>query len=198
MINCSETGVIILAAGSSSRLGSPKQLVSFQGKTLIQKMIDLVEAFPFAEKKLVLGAHSAAISEQIHTKDVQPIWNENWAEGIGSSIRFGLASCLSTSPDLKNLLILLTDQPFVSQNLILQMLELQSQQLSGITACIYEEIIGVPAIFSATFFPDLLNLQGDTGARKIIQQHLNQVKTISFPKGKIDIDEPQDLEKLLD
>lgn len=196
MINLQETGVIILAAGSSSRLGQPKQLVSFKGKPLLQHMIDQLAAFDFGAKMIVLGAHDTLIKNTIVAEGFELLYHSAWQQGIGSSIRFGTRSILKTQPQLRNLLLLLSDQPLVNTALIRQLLERQTHHESGITACVYGSIIGVPAVFAAPFFADLQQLTGDTGARKIILSHGDQVQMVPFEGGAFDIDRPADLDRL--
>jgi len=190
------TGVIILAAGSSSRLGQPKQLVKFRGKTLLQQTIDHADNFDFSPKILVLGANQDQITEQISLKNFQPVFNKGWNEGIASSLRVGITKAKILNTEIEHILILLSDQPFVSEELIKKLLESHSSVSNGITACKYGEAIGVPAIFSSHFFPDLLALEGDQGARKLIMKSQSEINIVPFLDGYFDVDTPEDLDKL--
>lgn len=184
--------VIILAAGSSSRLGQPKQLVSFGQKTLLQHALDVGSSFGFCSKLLVLGAKHSEIGHAVSTAGFKIIHNADWQEGIGSSIRAGMEHLLKT-PDVEHVLFLLADQPFVSEKLIETLLKSHKNE---ITACSYKGQVGVPAIFSRNYFSYLTSLSGDKGAKRVIKSHLSDTTIVDFEMGYFDIDTRVDLEKL--
>ncbi|MEX0770673.1 MAG: nucleotidyltransferase family protein [Balneolaceae bacterium] len=196
MIESATIGVVILAAGSSSRLGRPKQLVDFKQKPLLQHVIDTVAPFNFTPAVLVLGAHADEILEAINQKDVTVSVNENWPEGIASSIRLGVLESMKLNESLESILFLLSDQPFVTPELIEKLIQKHTDGDQRITACSYRENIGVPAIFKKPFFPQLLDLKGDTGAKKIILQNIPDIDKVAFRKGYFDIDTAEDQEQL--
>lgn len=191
-------GVVILAAGSSSRLGRPKQLVKFKDKPLLQHVIDTIDPYRFSPSLLVLGANSDQVLKSINPKNVTISRNENWSEGIASSIRLGVSESMKLIDTLDGILFLLSDQPFVSRELIEKLLESHMNGNQQITACSYNDNIGVPAIFGSQFFPELLELKGDVGAKKIITQNIESVETITFEHGSFDVDTEEDVHKLLD
>lgn len=189
-------GLMILAAGASSRLGHPKQLVKFEDKPLLQHMVDIGQEVDVLERVLVLGAKSELIQEVIITGTFSTIHNYEWQKGMSTSIHVGLKSLRSKCPDLQHVIIILSDQPFVTVEILNQLIASQDDSNPCITTCSYANQMGVPAIFSHHFFKDLLGLKGDQGARKIIQKNLDHVRAIPFSKGAIDIDTPDDLEHL--
>ncbi len=192
----SKIGILILAAGSSSRLGYPKQLVKFKGKLLLQRIIDIAEKLPVTQKVLVLGANSNSILEAIDVKDLNLIINKDWKEGMASSIRAGLYGLLEKQSDLEHVLILLSDQPLLR---IDQIESLIQQQLNNEVQAIFSEydgITGVPAIFSKELFSELQKLEGDQGAKKLIYQKNLEFKTVKFEKGNFDVDTREDVELL--
>lgn len=191
-------GVVVLAAGSSSRLGRPKQLVEFQNKTLLQRILDIVTPFNFNPTLLVLGAHAGQIKDSTNLDNVTVVYNENWTEGIGSSIRLGVQESIKLNRSLDSILFLLSDQPYVSTELIQELINKHKNRNQQITACNYKENIGVPAIFGKTFFQQLMDLTGDTGAKKIILQNIQDIEKVSFKKGYFDIDTAEDYERLQD
>lgn len=195
MIDKKKIGVIILAAGSSSRLGFPKQLVKFEGKNLLQKMIDLADDFSFDAKVLVLGANSDEIKRGIDSKNFKIALNEEWAEGMSSSIRKGVVLC-EEMEKLDHLLILLSDQPFVNSEKIEQLIQLQLKNKIPATFSEYDGNIGVPAIFSKEVFSDLKKLSGDQGAKKLIYKGKFEYQTLNFEKGNFDVDTKEDVEFL--
>ncbi|QEM09411.1 MULTISPECIES: nucleotidyltransferase family protein [Mucilaginibacter] len=191
------TGIIILAAGSSSRFGSPKQNFVYQGKTLLQRAIQTALTCLHCEKVIVvLGANEELIRSNIDDQVVHVAYNPHWQEGMGSSIKIGVQEMLRLKPDITSIILMLCDQPFVDSFLISQLVEKKEINDCGIIASSYRDALGAPALFDAKYFPDLLNLQGHEGAKKIIETHADDVFILPFPLGAIDIDTADDLERL--
>ncbi|WP_436515184.1 nucleotidyltransferase family protein [Ekhidna sp. To15] len=191
----SKIGIIILAAGASKRLGQPKQLVSFQGKKLLQHTIDCTVNLDFSSKVLVLGAKADQVLQQVELHDFNTCLNKQWEEGMGSSLRIAVEKSIELNPDLEAIIVQVSDQPFVSKELLGELLELYISE-SSIVACEYEEVKGVPTLFGSKYFDELLQLDGDQGAKKIIQKHQSVLKIVRFDQGNFDIDTPEDLERL--
>lgn len=191
-----KVGVVILAAGSSSRLGQPKQLIKYKNKPLLQNIIDHSQVLSFKSKVLILGAHAEEIQKNINTGEFKVFINEEWKEGIASSIRKGVRCSLEITPDLEHILFVLSDQPFVTNELLLELMDTHIQQGKTITGCRYNNTIGVPAIFSKHLFQELSLLEGDSGAKVLIKKYADQVADISFDHGSVDVDKPEDYTKL--
>lgn len=187
-------GVIILAAGASRRLGRPKQLVTFRGKTLLQHVIDTCNTIPFATSVMVLGAHVEDILKQTNTTDFATVLNQDWALGMGRSISTGLQEALQLNPALTHVLILLSDQPYLTEEHIIKLITTHLEQKKPVTASYYGDTTGVPAVFSKEIFTDLLALSEDKGARQIIRSY--NTARVAFAKGEVDIDNAEDLERL--
>jgi molybdenum cofactor cytidylyltransferase len=191
------TGIVILAAGGSSRLGQPKQNLIFKGKSLLQNTISEAAKAKIGPVALVLGADFKNISKVINKNLVHILNNAEWNEGISSSIRCGLMHLMKTENDLKNVLFLLCDQPFVNSELITNILKEKDHSGKRIVASFYNNTLGVPALFEDIYFPELLFLTGNEGAKKIIYKHRHEVAAVPFPEGAIDIDTQDDFDKLL-
>lgn len=189
-------GAVILAAGSSSRLGEPKQLVTFKNRPLLQKMIDSCSPLDFSSKTIVLGANSNVIADRIHPGEFSFIKNEEWSEGIAGSIRKGLEFSLRQDPDIRHILFMLSDQPFVTTALLSRLLKSHFSKTKEITASSYKGDVGVPAIFSKAIYPMLMKLEGDQGAKKIMKQFPEKVTTVPFEMGYFDVDTPEDQAEL--
>lgn len=189
-------GVVILAAGSSSRLGHSKQLVPYQDTTLLQHVIDIADSFDFASSVLVLGAKREQIRKATDLGKFKVLDNEHWPEGIASSIRLGVSESIKLNDSLDSMLFLLSDQPFVTPELIEKLIASHKNGKRRITACSYKQTVGVPAIFEKSFFPSLMELTGDVGARKIMLRNSEEVEEVAFQKGHIDIDTREDYEQL--
>jgi molybdenum cofactor cytidylyltransferase len=190
------TGIIILAAGSSSRMGTPKQNLLFKGQTLLQTAIKTAIAANCCSAVVVLGANYDLISPTIFDQPIHIFKNENWEEGMGSSISYGLSELLKLQPEMSSALFMLTDQPFTEPNLINMLI---NKAVPGkIIACSYNETLGPPALFDKVFFDELLATQGNEGAKKILQKHPEAVLSVPFPSGAFDIDTPVDYDRLRD
>lgn len=189
-------GVIILAAGSSSRLGYPKQLVSFRGKSLLQHSIDVARSLEYDTNVLVLGFNAIEIRDKINSRDFNVVTNEKWEEGMGTSISRGISEGLSLENDLDHILILLSDQPFLSKDKIRELIHVHLESEMPATFSEYAGNIGVPAILSRELFPELQMLKGDQGAKKLMTDKNFEFKTVNFENGIFDVDSPADVELL--
>ena len=190
--------IVLLAAGSSSRLGGPKQLLMYKEHTLLQHSIHIALASLANRVIVVLGANAGIIGTGITKKDdrLTCITNDQWQEGLASSIRCGLQYLLSQKPAPQNVLFMVCDQPYINTVLLNKLITLQRQTGHSIVASKYAKTAGIPAIFSRDLFPELLQLTGDKGARKLIEQQKEAVATVAFPLGTIDIDTMADYESL--
>jgi molybdenum cofactor cytidylyltransferase len=191
--NAQDYSIIILAAGSSRRLGTPKQLLPFGNKKLIQHIVETaLKVTPRAT--IVTGAHKEEVEAVLQDYPVPTVFNQQHAEGMASSIRAGINSALEHFHGMGYALFLVCDQPFITSDLLQQLLEQRYQTEHIIVASAYSDTIGVPAVFHKHYFPDLLSLKGDTGARKIMQQYAASVVAVPFPMGYLDIDTAEDYE----
>jgi molybdenum cofactor cytidylyltransferase len=186
--------ILILAAGNSSRLGSPKQLIEFEGQTLIERITETALSIS-EEIVMVLGGNAEHILPKLERfKDVVSIViNPEWQEGMGTSIRLGVEK-LAEKSDL--ILILLSDQPYISKVLLQNMMQISASSQKPIVSCVYNNTLGVPMLFDKSIFPELLKLKGDKGAKSFLKYYEGKISMIDFPEGIIDIDTKQDLEIL--
>lgn len=189
-------GVVILAAGESSRLGSPKQLLPFEGQTMIQYVVKTAVDSKAKRVIVVLGAKADSIAANIDNKRATVVINDSWQEGMGASIRTGINKLVEVDPDTEGAILMVCDQPEVTSQLINDLIGTHRQTGKPIITCSYADTFGPPTFFHRKIFPDLLQLKGDVGARKILQQHVRDVETIAFPGGHRDIDTKADYEAL--
>ena len=188
-------GAVILAAGESSRLGQPKQLVQFRGKSLVRRAADAATEAGCSSITIVLGSDSKKIEDELAGTGVAIVKNENWRAGIGTSIRAGVQNLLSQAPNLEAIVLLVCDQPFVDARVIKGLIELRQKTNKSIVASAYSGTLGVPALFNRSCFQELLALGDDTGAKSIIMRNRERVAEFPFPQGEIDIDTVADYEK---
>lgn len=188
--------IIILAAGSSRRLGRPKQLLSYNGTSLLSHVIDQANLSGADPVIVVLGAGANELLKEIDDKKIHSIVNPYWEQGIASSIRAGVTTLQVIAPAIQAVTIAVCDQPFLSATLLQQLQAKFLETKSPIVASSYGTTIGTPVLFDRSCFTDLLRLHGDKGARQLILSRPGDVVTVEFPKGSIDIDTPEDYASL--
>jgi molybdenum cofactor cytidylyltransferase len=191
------TGIIILAAGASTRLGEPKQQLLYKGKTLLQHAVDAAVESMAQLVIVVLGANAEVIKNDITNQGVTIVHNKDWEEGMASSIRTGITELQKLSPDIDNAILMLCDQPFVDVALLNNLILKKQQTSTPIIACAYNNTVGPPALFDKTYFNALPSLKGQEGAKKLLMKCSNEVFTIPFDKGAIDIDTVEDYAKIV-
>ncbi|MEG4395443.1 nucleotidyltransferase family protein [Microcoleus sp. BROC3] len=190
-------GLIILAAGAATRMGRPKQLLSYQGRSLILHAVEVALASLCQPIIVVLGAYVEQIKPELMPKAVQVVENSQWQEGMSSSIRAGISMLLKTNSKLDAVIISLADQPLVSPQIFNLLIQSYQETQKVIIASKYNETTGVPALFSNALFPELMELEGDKGAKELIQKYIDTGVILLIPEAAIDIDTPDDYKQLL-
>ncbi len=165
---------IILAAGGSSRLGQPKQLLLIDGESLVRRTARMAVEAGCASVFVVLGCDAARMQPELEDLSIGVIHNPDWQNGIASSITTGVAALTAREPAVNNLLILVCDQSRLTTALLKELIDKHRSERATITASAYAGTTGVPAIFSRAIFPELAALSGDEGARRLIARHCNE------------------------
>ena len=191
-------GIILLAAGSSSRMGQNKLLLKSGPDTLLENA--LKSAINSKAKKVivVLGSNkeeNKKITKQYNTKTVL---NESWEKGIGSSIKCGLNHLLKERHSLEAVIISVCDQPRLSSDIIDGLIKIYQKTEKKIVTSAYNKSFGVPVLYDKSFFSALLKIPDAYGAKKYIIEKASKdiITTFPFPKGEIDIDTTEDLKNL--
>ncbi len=191
-----QVAVILLAAGSSSRLGRPKQLLPYKGKTLLRH--SMVQALASSAKQIivVLGDNADILQKEITGFNIHPVMNEQWQEGMASSIRAGMNALTEMNPSVEGAILVVCDQPLMTADLLNTLIAVYRNSGKRIVACSYDDTFGPPVFFHHSFFPELFQLKGDVGARSIIRSHTENVEAVPFPEGSLDIDTEEDYERI--
>jgi molybdenum cofactor cytidylyltransferase len=190
------TGVVVLAAGASSRLGSPKQLVTLGGRTLLRRAVETAVATGLGPVVVVLGAAADRCRPEVEGLDVAVVENAEWPSGMASSVRAGLAGVAAAAPDADAVLLTLCDQPFVTAELLSRLVSVRRETSASVVACEYAGALGVPALFGRELFGELAALEGESGARRVVARHAASARSVPFPEGAVDVDTPRDVERL--
>jgi len=182
--------VLVLAAGASTRLGQPKQLVRIAGRPALHGVVANATALAGHSVTVVVGAHASELSRLLAHSPASVIVNRHWEEGMASSIRCGLNALPAAC---EAVLILLGDQVAITAEDLKRLAAAWKEQEGIIAAATYDQHVGVPAIFPRICFSELAELRGDHGARKILERNGYRVVRVPMPNAAIDLDTPEDL-----
>ena len=185
-------GVVVLAAGASTRFGSAKQLAAIAGVPMLQRVVERALAVVDQSVTVVLGAQAQIIAATLSHLPVSIVICQDWSEGMAASIRTGIRR-LPGHCDAA--LLLLADQAAVSSVDLRRLVETWRGNPQAVVAAQYNEGCGVPAIFPRDQFPQLLALRGTHGARSLLRQCAVTLLTVPMPNAALDIDTPADLER---
>ncbi len=192
-----KTGIVILAAGSSSRLGKPKQLLAYKNTTLLKNTIDEAALVPDVQIVVVTGSNHELVKEEIRTDKIKISFNPDWEVGMSSSIVKGLKDLLTEFPETEKCIFAVCDQPYVSAAVFENLIKQYHTIKKGIAASAYANTLGTPVLFDKKYFDELLALKGQEGAKKIINKFLDDTVAVVFEKGNIDIDTAEDYDNLI-
>lgn len=186
---------IVLAAGSSSRLGQPKQLLELQGRPLLQHAVDAVEGAGLADVVVVLGHRAEEVGAAITTASSTRISvNPSFLEGQATSLRVGLGAMIGES---QAAVVILGDQPAVTQFCVKAVVEAYQASGSPVVQATYSGKPGHPVLFDRALWADLQAIEGDRGAREVLKQHPDWIQRVELG-GEVpaDVDTWEDYERL--
>jgi molybdenum cofactor cytidylyltransferase len=183
---------IILAAGSSSRMGRSKQLLPVGGQALLRRVTSVSVESHVAHTLVVLGHNEMEHQRVIRDLPVAKFIHSKWEKGIGSSLKSGLQFILEFFPDTQSILVMVSDQPYIDKIHINRLIEGLHSSEHSIAASAYSGTLGVPALFDQSHVKELLTLDDDAGAKSVIEKNLHEVTPVEFMQGSIDLDTEED------
>jgi len=194
-----QVSAVILAAGTSSRMGQAKQLLPLGGTTVLARTIDNVRSAGLVEMVLVLGASAEAIRRQLPRsllEGLKVVVNQAYRQGMASSLRQGLSAL---DPQTGAALIILGDQPFVRPQTLHQIMAGYHRSGAQIVIPSHQGKRGNPVLLSRSVFPEVMALEGDTGCRAIFPNHLDAILKLEVedPGILLDIDNQDDYDRLM-
>lgn len=189
-------GAMILAAGAATRMGRAKMLLPLNNTNILEHIILAIEGAGVEPIYIVTGFYHQAIATALSNSTVKLVLNNHWELGMSSSIQIGLNQLLTDMPDVDLVLIVVSDQPFLTCDIVKALIEQYKLTRKPIIASEYGEVKGTPVLFEKAYFKELLNLSGDKGARAILQAYPDAIATVPFKLGELDIDTPADYEQL--
>jgi molybdenum cofactor cytidylyltransferase len=188
---------VLLAAGSASRFGSPKQLAEVQGTSLVRRAAEAVLECD-AELLVVTGAHAAAVTAALDGLPLRLAHNASWELGMGESIGCGFRELRGQSTPPAAALLCLVDQPLVGAAQLRRLIERHRATPQGIVVSDHGEAVGPPCLFPAEYYEELSQLSGAGGARSVLQRHRQAVLTVAMPEAALDVDRPEDRQRVLE
>lgn len=170
---------VILSGGASSRMGSPKALIPYQGRPFLEHLLEVTRHPKISVRRVVLGPHAEPIARAIHLSAEEIVINPDWEQGQLSSIH---AALKSLPPDLDGLLLCLVDHPLISAALVSELIATFYTSRAPIVIPVFEGRRGHPVIFSSQLFPELLAAPLDVGARAVVWAHRAEI--CEFPTNE--------------
>jgi molybdenum cofactor cytidylyltransferase len=187
---------VLLAAGASTRMGQPKQLLPIGAKPLLRRVAEIALTAPVSPVVVVLGANAAQIAPSLDGLAVHVVVNEAWRDGLASSLRTGITALVNLAPKIDGAVIALGDQPDFSAAQVAKLIAAKQRSGRSIVASQYRSNLMPPALFAAAHFTELMALRGDAGAKALFQSHADQVTVVPMDTLH-DLDTPEDYEKYL-
>lgn len=184
---------LVLAAGASTRLGQPKQLVKLGGRPALHIVVSNALAIAGTSVSVVVGSNARDLTYLLAHSSASVVVNRHWDEGMAASIRAGLAAL---PPSCDAVMILLGDQVAVTAEDLRRLHDSWKGEEGSIAASVYDQHVGVPAIFPRICFPELAELRGDQGARAILARNAYRLVRVPMPNAAVDLDTPADLAAL--
>ena len=185
---------VILAAGASSRMGSPKQTLRYRGESLLRRAVLAALGAGCRPVVVVTGAHAELSRRELKGLGVREVFNPCWETGMASSVRAGVEALAGADADA--VVMMLCDQPHVTAEVISGLVAAHRATSRSVVASEYGGSFGVPALFGRTLFAELAQLEGAAGARQVIKRHAAEAHFLPFPGGEMDVDTPDDYTRL--
>lgn len=190
-----KVAAIILAAGQSSRLRRPKQLVPFRGFTLIKNAVYAALFSQCEWVMVIIGAFHLRVRRELRYLDVDVVRSSLWHRGMGATLKSGVEFAMSSQPELDGFLFLLCDQPFLSEDHIDDMVKAFNDG-HRLVASRFADTFGVPALIGKEYAEELLAMDDKQGAKHFLTKYTTSLKLIDFNGGEVDVDTPSDVEAL--
>ena len=187
---------VLLAAGGSARMGTPKQLLAYDGQSLLRRTAGAAVGARCWPVVVVLGHEAEAMAAELGGLPVDTALNPDWADGIGTSIRCSVRRLLELSPTAEATLLVLCDQPLVTADTLARLADARRRSGKAVAVSAYAGTIGPPVCVGREFFPDLLALPDGQGAKAVWAGRPDAVVEVPCDEAAVDVDTPEDYRRL--
>jgi molybdenum cofactor cytidylyltransferase len=189
---------VILSGGESRRMGAPKALIPYLGKTFVEHLLEVTRHARVGLTRIVVGAHAAEIRERLTAHATSIVVNEDWAKGQLSSIQAGIRSLPEGATE--GMILCPVDHPIISAELVANLIAEFDSSGKAIVLPTYRKRRGHPAIFRANLYQELLDASAEVGARQVVWAHANEVGEVATDEEGVvlNINDPATLERALD
>jgi molybdenum cofactor cytidylyltransferase len=187
---------VILSGGASRRMGSPKALLSYQGRPFLEHLLEVARHPKIGVRRIVLGADAEPIAKEVDLSPDEIVINEEWEKGQLSSMQ---AAIRSLPPETDGAILLLIDHPLISSTLVDELVGAFYTSRKAIVLPVYEGRRGHPVIFSSTLYPELMNAPLETGARSVVWAHAGEVQIVHTTEEGcvLNLNDPGTMQKAL-
>lgn len=189
-------GLVVLAAGGARRMGAPKQLLRYEGRSLLRRTVEAALDSVCRPVIVVVGARAAEVRFELNGLEVRVAENTAWEQGLSTSIRAGVTALVEAHPGHSAVIVSVGDQPHLSARVLDELVAVHRSTKKPIVASRYGGTLGPPALFAREFFEALCALEGDAGAKQVLRRYAAQTAAVDFEAGSVDIDTLADYEKL--
>jgi molybdenum cofactor cytidylyltransferase len=187
---------VILSGGASRRMGSPKALLSYQGRPFLEHLLDVARHPKIGVRRVVLGADAGSIAKEANLESNEIVINEDWEKGQLSSIQ---AALRSLPPETDGMILFLIDHPLISAALVGELIETFYTSRKSIVLPVYEGRRGHPVIFSSSLYQDLMAAPLETGARSVVWERAGEVQVMQTNEEGcvLNLNDPDTLQKAI-
>ncbi|MGA2095912.1 MAG: nucleotidyltransferase family protein [Candidatus Acidiferrum sp.] len=187
---------VILSGGASRRMGSPKALLSYQGRPFLEHLLDVARHPKIGVRRVVLGADAGSIAKEVNLESNEIVINEDWEKGQLSSIQ---AALRSLPPETDGMILFLIDHPLISAALVGELIETFYTSRKSIVLPVYEGRRGHPVIFSSSLYQDLMAAPLETGARSVVWERAGEVQVMQTNEEGcvLNLNDPDTLQKAI-